>query len=72
MSDSNAAIETEAEYALEFAVRCSGCDAWIERIGVVRMLRAKINFTSALPRRGRVMVCTKCSTILSAELGGLS
>jgi hypothetical protein len=35
------------------------------------MLRAKINFTSALPRRGRVVVCTKCSTIISAELGGL-
>ena len=72
MSDTSPVVETEAEYALEFAVKCPGCDAWIERIGVVRMLRAKINFTSALPRRGRVMVCTKCSAILSAELGGLS
>jgi hypothetical protein len=71
MSETRAGIETEAEYALEFAVKCSGCQDWIERVGVVRMLRAKINFTSALPRRGRVMVCTKCSTIISAELGGL-
>jgi hypothetical protein len=71
MSETRKGIVTEAEYALEFAVRCSGCDEWIERVGVVRMLRAKINFTSALPRRGRVVVCTKCSAILSAELGGL-
>jgi hypothetical protein len=71
MNESDAPIETEAEYALEFPVKCSGCGAWVERLGVVRMLRAKINFTSALPRRGRVIVCTKCSTIISAELGGL-
>jgi len=72
MSEANPAIETEAEYALEFAVKCPGCSDWIERVGVVRMLRTKINFTSTLPRRGRVVVCTKCSTMLSAEIGMLS
>lgn len=71
MEGSKAPVETEAEYTLEFPVKCSNCESWIDRIGVVRLLRTKINFTSALPRRGRVIVCSECSAIISAELGGL-
>ena len=64
-------VDAEAEYTLEFPVLCIGCQSWIEKVAVVRLLRTKINFTSALPRRGRVVVCSKCSAILSAEIGGL-
>lgn len=73
MSDERARVEAEAEaeYTLEFPVQCVSCKAWIDKVAVVRLLRTKINFTSALPRRGRVIVCTQCSAILSAELGGL-
>jgi len=71
MDGPSSPVETEAEYTLEFPVLCSHCGSWIDRIGVVRLLRAKINFTSALPRRGRVIVCSECSGIISAELGGL-
>ena len=72
MEGMRAPIETEAEYALEFPVQCGKCGSWIDKIVVVRLLRTKINFTSALPRRGRVIVCSQCSAIISAELGGLS
>jgi len=72
MEGTKAPIETEAEYTLEFPVQCGSCGNWIDRVGVVRLLRTKINFTSALPRRGRVIVCSECSAIISAELGGLS
>lgn len=71
MSDEQARVEAEAEYTLEFPVQCPSCKGWIDKVAVVRLLRTKINFTSALPRRGRVVVCTQCSAILSAELGGL-
>ena len=72
MDGTRAPVETEAEYTLEFPVQCAKCDGWIDRVAVVRLLRTKINFTSALPRRGRVIVCSECSTIISVELGGLS
>lgn len=71
MSDEQAKVEAEAEYTLEFPVQCASCKSWIDKVAVVRLLRTKINFTSALPRRGRVIICTHCSAILSAELGGL-
>ena len=72
MEGSTAPIETEAEYTLEFPVLCTNCGSWIDRVAVVRLLRTKINFTSALPRRGRAIVCSQCSAVISAELGGLS
>ena len=72
MEEPTAATDTEAEYTLEFPVLCAKCGKWIDKVSVVRLLRTKINFTSALPRRGRVIVCGECSSIISAELGGLS
>jgi hypothetical protein len=60
--------EVEAEYTLEYPVRCPHCDEQLEVVRVVRMLRSKVNFTSLLPRRGRVISCPKCQKVLSAEL----
>ena len=64
--------DAEASYALELPVRCSRCEEMISELRVVRMLRTKVNFTSTLPRRGRVLACPKCLTMLSGELGNLS
>jgi hypothetical protein len=36
------------------------------------MLRTKVNFTSTLPRRGRVLACPKCLSVISGELGNLT
>jgi len=44
----------------------------ISSIQVVRLLRTRVNFTSTLPRRGRVLVCPRCRRILSAELAGFA
>ena len=52
--------DTEASYALEVPVRCGRCAEMISEVRVVRMLRTKVNFTSTLPRRGRVLACPKC------------
>jgi hypothetical protein len=41
-------------------------------VGVVRLMRTKVNFISMLPRRGHVIVCSHCRWILSAELGGVT
>ena len=46
----------EAEYALESPVRCPGCGERITTVRAVRLIRA-LNFTSTLPRRGRVLAC---------------
>jgi hypothetical protein len=35
------------------------------------LLRAHVNFTSTLPRRGRLVVCPTCLAVLPAELGNL-
>jgi hypothetical protein len=35
----------------------------------VRLLRTRVNFTSNLPRRGCVFVCTDCKSILPAAFG---
>jgi len=61
----------EAEYTLEFPVKCPSCAGRIETLVVVRMLRTQVNFTSILPRRGRVLACPNCHAIVSAELAGL-
>ncbi len=60
--------EVEAEYQLEYPAKCPHCGEEIDMLRVVRLLRAKVNFTSLLPRRGRVLVCPVCQTVLSAEL----
>ena len=64
--------DIEAEYALEHEVLCPYCNASLGGLQVVRLLRAKINFTSTLPRRGRVLICPVCKKIVSAELAGFA
>ena len=64
--------DAEASYALEVQVRCSACTELISEVRVVRMLRTKVNFTSTLPRRGRVLACPKCLSVISGELGNLT
>jgi hypothetical protein len=66
------APDSEAAYALETPVTCPCCRDTIRELRVVRLLRTKVNFTSTLPRRGRVMVCPHCATLVSAELGSLA
>lgn len=60
----------EAEYVLEMPVTCPHCKSEITALQVVRMLRSRVNFTSTLPRRGSVLTCPSCDTVISAELGG--
>lgn len=57
-----------ARYALERPVTCPHCQEQIQAIKVIRLVRSQVPFTSTLPRRGRVMTCPGCDTILSAEL----
>jgi hypothetical protein len=59
----------EAEYMVEASVKCPHCAALVESLQVVRLLRARVNFTSVLPRRGCVMVCPACRSVLSGHLG---
>ena len=59
----------EAEYMVEARVKCPSCDTFIDSLQVVRLLRARVNFTSALPRRGCVMVCPSCRAVMSGHLG---
>lgn len=63
--------EAEAEYTLESPVRCPHCEGPVESVQVVRLLRTKVNFTSSLPRRGYVVVCPTCKTVIPAAVGGL-
>lgn len=65
------AAEVEAEFALETPVACPSCSAVIDSIGIVRLLRTRVNFVSSLPRRGHLMICPRCKTVLSGSLGGL-
>lgn len=62
-------MEIEAEYTLESPVKCSSCGMTVQSLSVVRMLRTRVNFTSALPRRGCVCICPSCHTIVPAGLG---
>ena len=64
--------EMEAEYTLEYSARCPGCQQELKTLQVVCLLRTRVNFTSTLPRRGRVLVCPRCRLILSAELAGFA
>lgn len=60
--------DSEAEYTLEYAATCPHCDSTIKTVKVIRLLRTRVNFTSSLPRRGRVLICPNCRTILAGEL----
>lgn len=59
---------TEAEYTLEYPATCPHCREEINVVNVARLLRTRVNFTSTLPRRGNVVACPKCNTIISAAL----
>jgi CheY-like chemotaxis protein len=58
----------EAEYTLETPVRCPACGERITTLKAVRLIRAHVNFTSTLPRRGRVIACPCCLAVVPAEL----
>jgi DNA-binding NtrC family response regulator len=58
----------EAEYTLESPVKCPACGERIKSVNAVRLLRAQVNFTSTLPRRGRVIACPHCLAVIPAEL----
>lgn len=58
----------EAEYELESPARCASCETILSQVGVVRLMRTSVNFTSALPHRGFVIVCPHCDSILPAAL----
>jgi hypothetical protein len=60
-----------ATYGLEQPVVCCNCRQEIDKLYVVRLYRAKVNFVSSLPRSGRLLVCPNCRTIVPGELGGV-
>ena len=60
--------EGGAIYTLERAARCPHCSELIRSLRVLRLKRTQVSFTSSLPRAGRVIVCTSCLAILSADL----
>ncbi len=66
------ARQAEAEYTLEYPARCPHCAAELEALRVARLLRTRVNFTSTLPRRGHVISCPECATIIAAELVGFA
>jgi CheY-like chemotaxis protein/DNA-directed RNA polymerase subunit RPC12/RpoP len=60
--------KAEAEYTLESPVRCPACGERMSSVKAIRLVRAQVNFTSTLPRRGRVIVCPHCLAVIPAEL----
>jgi DNA-binding response OmpR family regulator len=58
----------DAVYRLESMARCPQCGETISTLRAVRLLRTHVNFTSTLPRRGRVITCPNCFSIISADL----
>jgi hypothetical protein len=58
----------EATYTLEAPVKCPSCHTHVSALKAVRLLRSHVNFTSTLPRRGRVLICPECHAIVPAEL----
>jgi hypothetical protein len=71
-AESRDALDFEAEYTLERPLRCSHCDAEVTSVGVVRLIRNRVNFVSMLPRRGHLIVCPSCQGILGGDLGGVA
>jgi DNA-directed RNA polymerase subunit RPC12/RpoP len=61
----------DAVYKLESPVKCPYCGENISTMKAVRLLRDQVNFTSTLPRRGRVLACPNCRAVLPAELTNL-
>jgi predicted nucleic acid-binding Zn-ribbon protein len=61
----------DAVYRLETPVKCPHCGETVRTLKAVRLLRDQVNFTSTLPRRGRVVACPNCQAILPAELTNL-
>ena len=61
----------DAVYRLETPVKCPHCGDNVSTLKAVRLLRDQVNFTSTLPRRGRVVACPNCQAILPAELTNL-
>jgi hypothetical protein len=61
----------DATYRLESPARCPQCGEVLSELRAVRLLRMEVNFTSMLPRRGRIVVCPYCQTIVPAELTNL-
>ena len=68
LNESDDVRDSDAEYALEYSAVCPVCGTTISTVKVVRLLRSRVNFTSTLPRHGRVVICPKCRVILSAGL----
>lgn len=62
------ADKMEAEYMLEHPVKCPACGERLTAVKAIRMLRTQVNFTSTLPRRGRLIACPYCVAIIPAEL----
>ena len=60
-----------AVYGLEHPLRCPACQAEIDQLFVIRLVRTRVNFMSSLPRSGRLLACPKCRTILPGELGAV-
>jgi hypothetical protein len=58
----------DAIYRLESPARCPQCGERLSELKAIRLLRVEVNFTSMLPRRGRIVVCPYCQTIVPAEL----
>jgi hypothetical protein len=63
--------QNAAVYTLEAAVKCPHCREPLRTLRAVRMLRTQAQFTSTMPRAGRVLVCPQCDKIISAELSGI-
>ena len=59
---------SDAVYRLETPARCPQCGETISTLKAVRLLRTQVNFTSTLPRRGRIITCPNCLSIVPAEL----
>ena len=60
--------QSDAIYRLESPARCPQCGEGLSELRAVRLLRVEVNFTSMLPRRGRIVICPYCRTIVPAEL----
>lgn len=60
--------KVDADYTLESPAKCPACGERIERLQAIRLIRGHVNFTSTLPRRGRVLACPHCLAIIPAEL----
>jgi DNA-binding response OmpR family regulator len=67
-ADAGSGAGSDAVYRLESTARCPQCGETISTLRAVRLLRTQVNFTSTLPRRGRIITCPCCSSIVPAEL----